>query len=224
MNWQKAGVGLLGAILISGTLYAAEAEPTLELTADEIEYNSASGVAKAIGNVVIVRDGATATADEGSYNTKNNEGRLTGGVTVVKETMNMTAREVNSFTNTKIVASGDVRMEKDGSVLTGESVEYDTVAEYVLMPTGGVAVTQEGTLTADKIEGYLKENKIIATGNVHIVSEPRNLVAAADQATYYSAEQGKLILTGNAVATQDGNTIKGKTLTLYMDEQPSGAK
>ena len=37
-------------------------------------------------------------------------------------------------------------------------------------------------------------------------------------ATYNSTENGKLVLTGNAVATQNGNIAEKNTLTVYLGD------
>ena len=59
---------------------------------------------------------------------------------------------------------------------------------------------------------------ILATGNVNIKSPSRNIVTNSDNATYNSAENGKLVLTGNAVATQNNNIVRGNTLTVYLGD------
>ena len=54
--------------------------------------------------------------------------------------------------------------------------------------------------------------------NVNIKSPSRNIVTNSDNATYNSTENGKLVLTGNAVATQNGNIVRGNTLTVYLGD------
>ena len=104
-------------------------------------------------------------------------------------------------------------------MLRAPRVEYDTERQYAEIPSAGSVETVDGTVTADRMEAYLGENRVNAFGNVRIISPPRNLEAFSDNATYNKNERGKLVLSGNAVATQDGNTLRGKTLTLYLGEQ-----
>ena len=39
-----------------------------------------------------------------------------------------------------------------------------------------------------------------------------------DEAEYFGQESGKVILTGNAWAVQDNNTLKSQRLTVYLNE------
>lgn len=213
---------LLAAAFLLGALSggALQAAAPAELTADTLEYDAETGLVEAKGSVRITQDGAVATGQTASYNTRTKESYLSGGVEVVKESMRMNAATVRALVGaTQIVAEGDVVAVKDDWVLTAPRVEYDTERQYAELPSAGRVETADGTVTADRMEAYLGEERVNAFGNVHIVSPPRNLEAFSDNATYDKNERGKLVLSGNAVATQDGNTLRGKTLTLYLGEQ-----
>lgn len=211
---------LAAALLLGALSVGAQAAPPAELTADALEYDAETGLVEAKGSVRITQDGAVATGQEASYNTRTKESRLTGGVEVVKENLRMNAQIVTALAGgTQIVAEGDVVAVKDDWVLAAPRVTYDTERQYAELPSAGRVETVDGTVTADRMEAYLGEDRVNAFGNVHIVSPPRNLEAFSDNATYDKNERGKLVLTGNAVATQDGNTLRGKTLTLYLGEQ-----
>lgn len=213
---------MLAAALLWGALFAAlaQAAPPAELTADTLEYDAETGIVEAKGSVRITQDGAVATGESAFYNTRTKESRLTGGVEVVRENMRMNAATVTALAGaTQIVAEGGVVAVKDDWMLVAPRVEYDTERQYAEIPRAGSVKTGDGTVTADRMEAYLGENRVNAFGNVHIVSPPRNLEAFSDNATYDKNERGKLVLSGNAVATQDGNTLRGKTLTLYLGEQ-----
>ena len=43
--------------------------------------------------------------------------------------------------------------------------------------------------------------------------------AGGDKADYFGKENGKLILTGNAWAIQENNTVRGNRLTVYMEDR-----
>ncbi len=113
---------------------------------------------------------------------------------------------------------------KADKTLSGPVIEYFADRQYMLVPSAAKVVMKDGVFTSDKMEAYLNEDHLIGTGNVHIVSAPRNLEAFGDQADYYGKEDGKVILTGNAVATQDNNTLKSNRLTLYLADGQAEVK
>lgn len=199
----------------------------IEVEADSIDYNAKSGVVKAQGNVIFVQGGATLTGSEVTYNSQTKNGLVTGGVKAIKEDMTLTAAQVQLQNNTHFVATGSAVLTKGDNRLTGPTVEYDSSQDYALVPQDAVLTGPDGTMTANRIEAFLKEDRAQGLGNVHVVSETRKLDARADKADYYgikTAGQGKLILTGNARAIQDGNTLTGETLTLYLDNKTVDAQ
>ena len=104
-----------------------------------------------------------------------------------------------------------------GDVLTGNlaTQQYHAVGNvYLNSKTNDVQSTSnEATYT-----GNGEEFVFTANGNVNIKSPSRNIVTNSDNAVYNSAENGKLVLTGNAVATQNNNIVRGNTLTVYMGD------
>jgi len=209
--------------LVTGTLSAAQTKP-VDLTADTVEYNSKSGLITAKGNVVMLQDGARISGAEAQYNSGTQEGMVTGNVVADKEDMHMTAATVKTAGKDHMIASGGVVAIKADKTLSGPVIEYFADRQYMLVPSAAKVVMKDGVFTSDKMEAYLNEDHLIGTGNVHIVSAPRNLEAFGDQADYYGKEDGKVILTGNAVATQDNNTLKSNRLTLYLADGQAEVK
>lgn len=204
-------------VMMSGApIYAANGDKPVDLAADVLEYDMESGLLTATGSVKMIQDGAVLTGSAAQYNSKTKEGRVTGNVFVKKEDLTMKAAQVVTEGNNHLVATGDVVVTKADRVLTGPKVDYYIDKEYAVIPENPKVTMPDGTMTANKLEAYMKENHMVATGNVHIVSETRNLDATADKALYYGQEKGKVILEGNAVAVQDNNTLRGNTLTLYL--------
>lgn len=199
----------------------------IEVEADSIDYNAKTGVVKAQGNVTFVQGGATLTGSEVTYNSQTRNGLVSGGVTAVKEDTTLTASQVQIQNNIHFVATGSAVLTKGDNRLTGPTVEYDSAQDYALVPQDGTITGPDGTMTANRIEAFLKEDRAQGLGNVHVVSETRKLDAHADKADYYgikTAGQGKLILSGNARAIQDGSTLTGETLTLYMENKTVDAQ
>lgn len=225
---KKLGAVLLAGLLsfgIAAQMQAAQNKP-VELAAEVIEYNSATGVMIATGNVRMTQDNAVMTGLSAEYNTKTKEAYVTGGVKVIKDDAILTSAEVRSYENNHIIATGDAVLVKGESRLTGPKIDYYSDKQYALVPEAAHMTMPDGVMTANQIEAYIDENKAIGTGNVHIVSEVRQMDATADKAVYYGAKdaQGKAVLTGNARAVQEGNTLTGETLTIYMDDKAMDAQ
>ncbi|MBP2654195.1 MAG: OstA family protein [Firmicutes bacterium] len=223
-------VTLILAIVFSFTtvsvIYAATANP-VDLSADTIEYDSAQGVLNAQGSVKLTRGGAVLTGSNAQYNTKSKEAVITGGVRVVREDATLIAAEVRSYNDNYLVATGGARINKGENTLTGNKIEYWVNKAYSLVTSEAVLTMPDGVMTADKVEAFHNEDRAVGSGNVHIVSNKRNLDATADEAVYYGAKkagQDKVVLSGNAHAVQDGNTLTGNTLTVYLDNKTIDAK
>ncbi|SHI87561.1 LptA/OstA family protein [Propionispora hippei] len=215
-----SGLAVLMVLGLSGARIDAAQQQPVEMDADTIEYNSTSGLMQADGGVRFVQGEAVLTGQSAQYNTKTKEGYVTGGVKAVKDTATLTAPEVRSYGDNHLVASGGgVVLTKDDSRLDGDLVDYYTDKDYAVVPNGGVITMPDGTMKADYLEAFLKENRAVGKGNVHIVSEARKLDATSDQAVYYGGKDGKAVLTGNARAVQDGNVLTGSTLTITLDDK-----
>ncbi len=98
-------------------------------------------------------------------------------------------------------------------------------AENMYVARNNAKVVQAGTtLTADYIEAHYDEGgnssaitKIIATGSNLKLDSEAITVTAQDSLEYYQAEN-KFIAKGNAVATQETNTIQADTLTAWFND------
>ena len=221
-------------LLISSTMFVYAAPNSTngeksELNADEVEYDMNSGVVTATGNVILKYGIGVATGAKAMYNTNTEAAYLSGNVIVVRDNLRLTCDNLNSDGYGHMQADGNVYAEQkvaptteypqgDLRTFTGDHVDYyPDEGQHIIIPSGGVVKSnQEGTFTADRMEGWLDEQYYIGTGNAHIVSPPRNLEAGGDRIDYYANENGKAILSGNAWAHQDNNTLRGNRLTVYL--------
>lgn len=73
------------------------------------------------------------------------------------------------------------------------------------------------TLRSDIQEANSVTGVITARGNVQIDYPARQIVATAAQAQYFSNEQ-RIILSGNVVILQEGNTLRAEVVTYLIDE------
>lgn len=223
---KKTALALALAVFCSSSLLAlaAPGEKT-EVSADTFDYDSATGMVVAQGGVKVVRGQQTMTGQTIEYNSKTQDAHVSGGngVQVTGPDLNMTAVELWAVGGKQLIAQGNVVAVKGDKRLSGPRVEYFQDSEVAVTPQGGTIVMPDGNMTADHIQAFLKEDRAIGTGNVHIVSEVRKLDATSDLATYYGEKSGqarsKIIMTGNARAVQDGNVLVGNTLNLYLDDK-----
>ncbi len=190
-----------------------------ELNADKVEYNMKTGQMTAEGNVLIRYDGGVATGAFATYNTKTHKGKMTGGVVADKEDMHLDCDVVEILSQTKMVAIGNVHGWKADKRVDASRVEYDNGEEYVRLPEGGTLSSADGTFTADYIEGWTKTERAKGVGNAHLVSPPKNFEGGGDMLEYFGKENGKVVLTGNAWAIQDNNTLKSGRLTVFLQER-----
>lgn len=225
--------GILVVLLLSFSMVShiyAEPNKPVEMTADTIDYDSVKGIVTAQGGVRFTQDNAVMTGTSAEYNTKTKEGLVSGGVTAVKDDTTLTCAEIRLYDNSHLVATGDAQLAKGDNRLTGPKIDYYSDKDYAIVPESGHLTMADGFMTADKIEAFLKEDRAVSTGNVHIVSDVRKLDATADGAVYYGAkypakdEQGKVVLSGNARAVQDGNTLTGNTLIIRLDDKAMDAQ
>ncbi len=80
-------------------------------------------------------------------------------------------------------------------------------------PAPGQAIKLE----SDVQEANAKTGVITARGNVRINYPARQIQATAAQALYYSREK-RIILSGNVYVLQQGNSLRGETITYLIDE------
>jgi lipopolysaccharide export system protein LptA len=73
------------------------------------------------------------------------------------------------------------------------------------------------TLRSDVQEANTNTGIITARGNVQIDYPAQGIRATAAQADYYSNEQ-RIILSGNVLVTQQGNTLRAEVVTYLIDE------
>ncbi len=72
-------------------------------------------------------------------------------------------------------------------------------------------------INATRQEANSKTGVFTAIGNVQINYPARQIQATAAQAQYFSRER-KIILSGNVYVLQQGNSIKGDSITYLIDE------
>lgn len=87
----------------------------------------------------------------------------------------------------------------------GKPVEAQTTANRAM------------TLRSDVQEANAKTGVVTARGNVQINYPARQIQATAAQAQYFSRER-RIVLSGNVYVLQEGNSMRGETITYLIDE------
>lgn len=215
------GLAVISAMmLLSVTAWAANEGP-LTISADTLSYDGNTGRAEASGNVVITQQDKTITGANGWYNTKTREASLDGGVSLIGSNMAMSAQSVHSINDNQFSATGDVHLQRDNRQIFGDSVEYNSDTEYGKVLGNARLIAEGTTLTGNQVEGWLKEIRAVAQGDVTFNNPDRNVSGSADRATYTQTpnqNDGVVLLTGSAHAVQNGNVLNAPELKLYLND------
>ena len=218
---QYMGLAVISAMmLLSVTAWAANEGP-LTISADTLSYDGTTGRAEASGNVVITQKDKTITGANGWYNTKTREASLDGGVSLIGSNMAMSAQSVHSINDNQFSATGDVHLQRDDRQIFGDSVEYNSDTEYGKVLGNARLIAEGTTLTGNQVEGWLKEIRAVAQGDVTFNNPDRNVSGSADRATYTQTpnqNDGVVLLTGSAHAVQNGNVLNAPELKLYLND------
>ncbi len=97
----------------------------------------------------------------------------------------------------------------------GSSPTQFTMAQAQIQQPG--SVERPLTLRSDIQEANSKTGVITARGNVQIYYPARQIQATAAQAQYFSRER-RIVLSGNVYVLQQGNSLRGETVTYLIDE------
>ena len=227
MTKKKLYRGIL-VLLAAGALSAAASaaqqgtEPT-NLTADSLTYDTRTGLITAETNVRMEQGTGYVEGARATYNTKTEEGTIEGSVRAMRDDMQLSCDRLSGIGQDHWQATGSVHMVKAGRTFTGPVVDYyPSQNEYVLAASGGTMTSADGTFSADHLEGWLKENRFIGTGNARLVSPPRDLEGGGDRVEYFGmAERPYAVLDGNAWVYQGNNMAHSNHMTVYLADDGS---
>ena len=222
MTKKKLYRGIL-TLLAAGAVCTAAAAPQqgnapTNLTADTLTYDTRTGIITAETNVRMEQGTGYVEGARATYNTKTEEGTVEGGVHAVREDMNLSCDRLSGIGQENWQAVGDVHMVKAGRTFTGAQVDYyPSQNEYILAESGGTITSADGTLSADRLEGWMKESRFIGTGNAHLISPPRDLEGGGDRMEYFAAaEKPYVVLDGSAWILQGNNMARSNHMTVYL--------
>ena len=124
-----------------------------------------------------------------------------------------------------VTAASPAHRDRSGLPITVKSNEMTADNKGKTANFSGKVVAKQGDITifSDKlIVSYADKNgdveKVEAVGNVRIVQQ--NRTGFADRAVYDS-HNGRIVLTGSPRVVQGGDSISGKVITYYVDDDKS---
>ncbi len=129
------------------------------------------------------------------------------------------------FPASAVSAASPTHKDRSNLPITVKSNEMTADNKGKTAIFSGKVVAKQGDITifSDKlIVNYADKSgevdKVEAVGNVRIVQQ--NRTGFADQAVYES-RNGRIVLTGNPRVVQGGDSISGKVITYYVDDDKS---
>ncbi len=104
--------------------------------------------------------------------------------------------------------------------VTSDSMEASRAGAGKVVFLGDVVAEEDFLLCSDELTVYYDDSgeisRIVAAGNVRVVREGRR--ARGDDGVYDRVER-KVVLTGNAAARECSDTVRGETITFYLDSE-----
>lgn len=214
--------GLVCGVLLSTGLAFADNSSPVELSANTIEYNSTTELAKAEGDVRITQDSGVLTGARAEYNMNTKRIVISGGVNAVKGDMHVTAGEVIAVNN-ELTAEGNVLLTKGANRLSGPVVIYNQVNKNISMPQGGDAVGETAEIRGNSIQGNLESNQYSATGNVFLYSKTNDFKTTCQRATYVGNNKDfRFDATGNVEISSPSRNLTSHSSEAQYNSQNNG--
>ncbi len=111
-------------------------------------------------------------------------------------------------------------MRRLGLVLMLPAALAGAIAIPTQIQTAQAQTADDGralTVRSDVQEANSKTGVVTARGNVQMYYPSRQIQATAAQAQYFSKER-RIVLSGNVYVLQQGNSLRGETITYLIDE------
>ncbi len=193
----------------------------LSITADHMDYNGATKIATAKGNVVIVNGENTIKGEEGVYDMNSQTAQVTGNVVLSGPSLSGHAYSITATQDGIYTGSGNAYFQKEGDSISGNVVVYNSKTGYGEAENGTV-VSDGMSVSANKITAWMKKIEIIGDGNVRMNSDKDNFHATSNHVKYTQTPEKKdgiAVLTGNVFAKQNDNTLRGPSVIVNMEKE-----
>ena len=118
------------------------------------------------------------------------------------------------------VTAETVAGKSSKTIITSNEMSYDYKRSIAIFQDNVVVIDPQVRLEADALTvlfGSTNEIKsVTAVGNVRIKSDDK---AATCNKAIYLAQSGKIFLTGNARLIRNNDTLEGKQITFWLNEE-----
>ncbi len=222
----------LGVIPCYGNLVGSK----VRLMAENMNFDTKTGLLQGSGNVTLKRDDLTITSDkcEGDY--KGNSARMWGNVKAYgkwsDQSLDFSCQELKaSFSTPESVAMvGSVKGKFGDRSL--ECYDIEMIGDrFIATKVKKFKDDSEGiSLSCDTIKGFIvKENlqEFQAEGKVSmeiINQKDRSVTKISGGKAVYSRDRGSIIMSGGAVAVQKGRKVTAKNIIFYPSTNKIEAK
>ena len=181
-------------------------DSTVELTAEQVNYDKENDLMIFIGNVVILQEDTTLTAGMASFNVDTKIGQISENVKLVKEDITITGEKLEAFLNDKkyifeeqvelLQQREDSKGEEDNITWQCQRLEIQTDTKD-MTATGEVVISKKDyTITAQKAIYSDAEDKITLIDGVKIEELANDRKISGEQAIFHIGND-KLEVTGS---------------------------
>ncbi len=181
-------------------------ESTVELTADQVNYDKDNDLMVFTGNVIIIQEDTTLTAGLASFNVDTKEGQISKNVKLVKEDITITGEKLEAFLNDKrYIFENEVELLQEREDSQGEPDNITWLCQKLeiftetknMTAAGEVTITKKDyTITAQEAVYNDEEDRISLTGGVKIEEIENNRKISGDVAVFYIGDD-RLEVSGN---------------------------
>lgn len=181
-------------------------ESTVELTADQVNYDKGNDRMIFIGNVLIIQEDTTLTAEQASFNVDTKIGQISENVKLIKDDITITGKELEAFLNDKrYIFENQVELLQEREDDAGEPDNLTWVCQKLeiftdtknMNATGEVVISKKDyTITAQEAIYNDAEDMITITGQVKIEEIENDREISGDKAVFYIGDD-RLEVTGN---------------------------
>lgn len=122
-----------------------------------------------------------------------------------------------------IAKDDEIRNGKVPTIITSEKLRIDTDKKIGIF-TGNVFVNDpQFTMTADEMRVFFSQNEngideVVAKGSVILTQIGEDANTAQGEQAVYTVSRGEIVLTGNPVVKQGNNTISGKVIRFFRNQ------
>lgn len=200
------------------TAWASAAAPPVDVTgASYAELDDRTGLWTLRGNPVTVRRGSvTVRAPSISYDTRRLIVHATGGVRYSDDSLSLEASQVTVWIMEERAVAEDrvvaVQLRQNVRITAGRLEAF--VKEQRLLATGSPALTSpDGSLSADRIEGFGQRDEVVADGAARLTHE--DIEGSAPRIVLRRGD-GLAVLSGGAALRQGRNEVKADVITADL--------